>query len=113
MSVVGGDASVSPRSDLAAHLPVMTAIHRLLVATAGRPPTLGCFGLHEWAMVHRAVDVMGRRRRRVRHDWPLRLGGAGTDEVVESHRIACSHFDAFRFFTGSARPLNTVAARSR
>ncbi len=40
--------------------------------------------------------------------WPLRLGGAGTDEVVESHRIACSHFDAFRFFTDAARPRNTL-----
>ena len=40
---------------------------------------------------------------------PLRLGGVGTDEVVESHRIACSHFDAYRFFTDSARPLNTLS----
>ena len=72
----------------------MESIRRLLVATAGRPPTLGCFGLHEWAMVH--------RHGRTRHDWPLRLGPAGTDEVVESHRIACSHFDAFRFFTAGA-----------
>ncbi len=39
---------------------------------------------------------------------PLRLGAAGTDAVVESHRIVCSHFDAFRFFTGAARPLNTL-----
>ena len=43
-----------------------------------------------------------------RHDWPLRLGPEGTDAVVESHRIACSHFDAFRFFTPTARPLNTL-----
>ena len=28
-------------------------------------------------------------------------GRAGTDAVVESHRIACSHFDAYRFFTSS------------
>ena len=44
--------------------------------------------------------------------WPLRLGSAGTDEVVESHRIACSHFDAFRFFTDEARPLNTLSPAS-
>jgi hypothetical protein len=44
-----------------------------------------------------------------RHDWPLRLGPAGTDKVVESHRIGCSHFDAFRFFTPDARPLNTLS----
>ena len=80
--------------------PVIEAIHRLLVATAGRTPSLGCFGLHEWAMVH-GTDV-------VRHDWPLRLGSRGTDQVVEGHRITCSHFDAFRFFTDSARPLNTL-----
>ncbi len=79
---------------------LLESIQRLLVATAGRTPTLGCFGLHEWAMVHGTSDV--------RHDWPLRLGPSATDEVVESHRIACSHFDAFRFFTDSARPLNTL-----
>jgi hypothetical protein len=72
----------------------------LLVATAARTPTLGCFGLHEWAMVYRTGQT--------RHDRPLRLGGAGTDRVVESHRIACSHFDAFRFFTEPARPLNVL-----
>ena len=86
---------------LASRLPLISSIHRLLVATAGRTPTLGCFGLHEWAMVHGTDEV--------RHDWPLRLGSAGTDTVVESHRIACSHFDAFRFFTDSARPLNTLS----
>ncbi len=80
---------------------LVESVHRLLVATQGRPPTLGCFGLHEWAMVHRAD--------RTRHDVPLRLGGAATDEVVERHRIRCSHFDAFRFFTDSARPLNTLS----
>jgi hypothetical protein len=44
----------------------------------------------------------------VRHVLPPRLGRVGTDRVVESHRISCSHFDAFRFFTESARPLNTL-----
>jgi hypothetical protein len=29
--------------------------------------------------------------------------------MVEGHRIACSHFDAYRFFTPAARPLNTLA----
>jgi hypothetical protein len=85
---------------VATQRPLVEAIHALLAATAGRAPQLGCFGLHEWAMVHRADET--------RHDWPLRLGGSGTDAVVESHRIVCSHFDAFRFFTDSARPLNTL-----
>jgi hypothetical protein len=80
--------------------PLVEEIRRLLVATAGRPATLGCFGLHEWAMVYRSEQV--------RHAWPLRLGTAGTDTVVETHRISCSHFDAFRFFTDPARPLNVL-----
>ena len=76
----------------------------LLSATAARPAQLGCFGLHEWAMVYR------QRPEQVRHaDWPLRLGPVGTDEVVESHQVRCSHFDAYRFFTPPARPLNTLA----
>src|SRR5690606_35104257 len=37
---------------------------------------------------------------------PLRLGARGTDEVVESHNLVCTHVDAFRFFTDGARPLN-------
>lgn len=86
--------------------PLLEALRRLLAATASRPATLGCFGLHEWAMVHR------QERDETRHPWPLRLGGAGTDAVVESHRITCSHFDAFRFFTPSARPLNTLSPGS-
>ena len=91
--------SVSPEH-LASQRVLVESVHRLLAATARRTPTLGCFGLHEWAMVHGTDEV--------RHDWPLRLGGAGTDTVVESHRITCSHFDAFRFFTDTARPLNTL-----
>jgi len=87
--------------------PVVEALHRLLSATAARPAHLGCFGMHEWAMVYRLEQDETRHA-----DWPLRLGGAGTDAVVESHRIACSHFDAFRFFTPAARPLNTLSPTS-
>ncbi len=89
--------------DVAARQPLLESTHRLLTATAARPASYGCFGMHEWAMVHRSAE------HGTRHSWPLRLGAAGTDTVVESHRIACSHFDAYRFFTPSARPLNTLA----
>jgi hypothetical protein len=34
--------------------PLVAQLHTLLTATAGRAPQFGCFGLHEWAMVHRA-----------------------------------------------------------
>ncbi len=75
----------------------------LLRATASRPAHFGCFGLHEWAMVYRQQPEEVRH-----HSWPLRLGPAGTAEVVEGQRIRCSHFDAYRFFTPPARPLNTL-----
>jgi hypothetical protein len=75
-------------------------IDDLLRRTAARPAHLGCLGLHEWAMVY--------RQREHRHELPLRLGQAGTDAVVEAHPIRCSHFDAFRFFTEPARPLNRL-----
>jgi len=88
---------------VARQAPLLASTERLLAATASRPAHLGCFGLHEWAMVHRLTEDGTRHP-----DWPLRLGPDGTDRVVESHRIACSHFDAFRFFTDTARPLNTL-----
>jgi hypothetical protein len=78
-------------------------IRALLTATASRPPQLACFGLHEWAMVYR-LPADG-----VRHaGWPLRLGTAGTDAVVDRHPVRCTHFDAFRFFAEPARGLNAV-----
>jgi len=77
-------------------------IRELCVAVAARPAHHGCFGLHEWAMVYRAAG--GRRH----GGWPLRLAPAETDAVVESMPVRCTHFDAFRFFTPEARPLNRV-----
>lgn len=83
-------------------LDTVTFVTGLLAATAQRPAQYRCFGLHEWAMVYRAD--------RIRHDGvPLRLGPAGTDAVVQSLPLRCSHFDAYRFFTTEARPRNAVA----
>jgi hypothetical protein len=75
----------------------------LLDATASRPAHLGCFGLHEWAMVYRAAPGDVRHR-----GVPLRLGNAVTDAVVESMPLRCTHFDAFRFFTDPARSRNSA-----
>ncbi|MFG3696383.1 3-methyladenine DNA glycosylase [Micromonospora sp. NPDC047620] len=78
-------------------------IRALLVATAGRPAHLGCFGMHEWAMVYRQTQA------EVRHNaWPLRLSPERTAAVVEERGVRCSHFDAYRFFTAPARPLNLL-----
>jgi hypothetical protein len=105
--VVRAGVAAVTREHLLAQEPVVVALRTLLSATASRPAQLGCLGMHEWAMVYRQPADAVRHR-----TTPLRLGAAGTDRVVESHRIACSHFDAFRFFTDEARPLNTLTPRS-
>lgn len=85
---------------LTARIDTVRFVATLLRATASRAPRLNCFGLHEWAMVYRSPEV--------RHgDVPLRLGAAGTDAVVESIPLRCSHFDAFRFFTAPAVDRNS------
>jgi hypothetical protein len=66
---------------------------------ADRPPYFGCFGLHEWAMLYKAPKA---RHQQV----PLRLSGDEISQVVEAGDVRCSHFDAFRFFTPEAAPLN-------
>ena len=79
-------------------------ILNLLEATASRSPRIGCYGLHEWAMVYRTEDI--------RHPYlPLRMTPGEIAEFVDSQQIACSHFDAFRFFTKPARPLNHLQPR--
>ncbi|MFF5171314.1 3-methyladenine DNA glycosylase [Micromonospora sp. NPDC000089] len=81
----------------------ITWIRGLLTATAGRPAQFGCFGMHEWAMVYRQTQD------EVRHNaWPLRLSPERTAAVVEERGVRCSHFDAYRFFTAPARPLNVL-----
>ncbi|GEA81976.1 3-methyladenine DNA glycosylase [Cellulomonas uda] len=88
------DAFLAERGDTVRYVAAIVG------ATAARPAATGCFGLHEWAMVYREEEH--------RHPLPLRLGGRGTDEVVEAHRIRCTHVDAFRFFTPDAAPRNTL-----
>src|SRR5258708_1431351 len=78
-------------------------IANLLELTRDRPAHFGCFGLHEWAMVYRQTAE------EIRHNtWPLRFSAEETARIVESQQVRCTHFDAFRFFTPPARPLNRV-----
>lgn len=75
----------------------------LLRVTAERPPAFACFGLHEWAMVYRQSPAA------VRHNqWPLRFPPDELARIVEAQSVRCSHFDAFRFFTTPAQPLNKI-----
>ena len=71
----------------------------LLHSTQNRPAQFGCFGLHEWAMLYEADEK--------RHNQlPLRLPQERVNQVVQEGPVNCSHFDAFRFFTPTAKPLN-------
>ena len=76
-------------------------VEGLVRRTAERPARLGCFGLHEWAMVY------GLDQDAVRHEtWPLRLTPQEVRAVVDELGVRCTHHDAFRFFTPAAAPLN-------
>jgi hypothetical protein len=67
-----------------------------------RPPSFHCFGMHEWAMLYRAPEV--------RHAaTPLRLTPDEIARVVDEEGVRCTHFDAYRFFTPAAVPLNRIA----
>ncbi|MBP6508332.1 MAG: 3-methyladenine DNA glycosylase [Opitutaceae bacterium] len=75
----------------------------LLLTMQVRPAFFGCYGLHEWAMVYRQTPD------EIRHNqYPLRFPPDALARIVEAAPIACSHFDAFRFFTAPARPLNKL-----
>ncbi len=70
---------------LAARRSTVDFVRTLLTRTLSRPAHLGCFGMHEWAMVYR----LGQGE--IRHPaWPLRLGDEGTDAVVEAIRSAAA-----------------------
>ncbi|MEV0433291.1 3-methyladenine DNA glycosylase [Nocardia sp. NPDC050413] len=97
---VGDDVFTADPAYLVKRRETVEFVGRLLTATATRPAQLSCFGLHEWAMVYRTDEV---RHQQV----PLRLGHAGTDAVVESMSLRCTHFDAFRFFTPDAVGRNS------
>lgn len=85
--------------------------HRLEMALAlcravqERPARFGCFGMHEWAMVYRG-DKEGEVRHREK--LPLRVPQETINTFVRSRPICCSHYDAFRFFTPSAKNFNRI-----
>ena len=81
--------------------PLIELVRRLMRSTLQRTARHGCFGMHEWAMVYRLPAD------RVRHDsWPLRLAPERIAATVDERGLRCTHFDAFRFFTPPAAPLN-------
>jgi hypothetical protein len=88
-----------------------TTRHRMEMAQAlcrvveKRPARFGCFGMHEWAMVYQGDDDGEVRHR---EKLTLRLPQKEVDAFIRSRPINCSHFDAFRFFTPSAKGFNRI-----
>ena len=83
--------------------PFVEWLRDLLAATRDCPAFFGCFGLHEWAMVYRQTPE------EVRHNqYLLRFPPAELARILEGQPLRCSHFEAFRFFTAPALPLNRV-----
>ena len=81
----------------------VTWLRGMLAAMQARPAFFGCYGLHEWAMVYRQTPE------EIRHNaWPLRFAPTELAAIVEAAPVTCTHFDAFRFFTPPARPLNKL-----
>ena len=68
-----------------------------------RPARYKCFGLHEWAMVYK-LSPEALRHQGLR----LRLSKEDLASFVESQTLCCSHYDAYRFFTKEAHPLNVL-----
>lgn len=92
------DAFLAKRGDT-----VATAA-AILRGSAKNPARFGCFGMHEWAMVY------GLQPAETRHPYlPLRFSPERIREIVEEVGCRCSHYDAYRFFTPAARPLNLLA----
>ncbi len=84
-----------------ARLSEVTSELEFLTATLNRPARTGCFGLHEWAM------VLGESE--LRHaQWPLRIPQSEIAQTISDIGLRCTHFDAFRFFSETARPLNPL-----
>jgi hypothetical protein len=78
-------------------------IEELCTNILERPPKFGCYGLHEWAMVYKVSSESIRHK-----GYRLRLSPDNLSQFIESQSICCSHYDAYRFFSKEAHPLNLL-----
>lgn len=96
--------SISPAGFPVKRLTGLEWVIDLLESTQQRKPAFGCFGLHEWCMVYEKPDI--------RHPYlALRLPHWQIREIVESSQVRCTHYDAFRFFSQTARKFNRQLLR--
>lgn len=97
-----GDVISLDESQLGEHTRGLAGwVRELCLRVAERPARFRCFGLHEWAMVYR------QSAEQIRHQgYELRLPAEEVARLVESQAVCCTHYDAYRFFTPEAAPLN-------
>ena len=99
---------VRRRGGQAAHVasqrPLVESRDRLLSATATRPAHLGCFGMHEWAMVYRTPEG------EIRHSaWPLRLARGHGSGSSSRTGVRCCALRRVPVLHAPARPLNMLS----
>lgn len=98
---INGDWLLSPSGFAEKRLGSLDWVISLLENIRSRPMAFGCYGLHEWAMVYKSDEI---RHSKI----PLRLSDDEIVSFIDSQQIRCSHFDAYRFFTEPAKPLNLI-----
>lgn len=98
----------------------MAHVLQLLQSIDKKPPSLRCYGLHEWAMVytdetsHEDIAASSSKLSKFQ-TLPLRVSSEDIRRVLwpdpaSPPLLRCTHFDAFRFFTEDGRVLNTVTS---
>ena len=91
--------NIDPKKFAEHRKPYLDWAIKYLTCTRDRQAVFHCFGLHEWAMVYES---------KTRHhpQENLRLSNDEIRDVVDSHSLCCTHYDAYRFFTPSSKPKN-------
>ena len=82
----------------------------ILKGTINNKMNLKCYGLHEWAMLYNGTNgIQSKHQSKL----PLRVSLQDINEVVESHHLCCSHFDAWRFFHKDIQSNNLYSPMTR
>lgn len=87
----------------------------ILFNTINSKPNYNCYGLHEWAMLYSTSGngSSGDQRDRHQSTLELRVNQSVINHVVETSKLTCTHFDAFRFFHTKAQSYNTITPLTR
>jgi hypothetical protein len=97
-----GTLQLNPNRLQGQALAMLPFIEQLCKNMLGKTARFGCFGLHE-AMVYKLPP---EQLRYTSHK--LRLPPEKLARFVESQNLCCTHYDAYRFFTPPAKPLNII-----